>query len=335
MLEARTELSSPLGGSRRLAYRPFEAQRITEDRRWIHRPTVIPWAFPTPAATNQVIYWLGRANTYTSPLIAAAIPDYHLTGAGSGGDVFPRWRYEHVEDSGMLDLGGGDGEEVDGYRRVDNISDDVLGRFQSIYPGITITKDDIFFYVYGLLHSRAYRETYAADLKKSMPRVPLVTGFADFVHSGRRLSQLHLEYDSVEPYPLDGLDVEPSGDAYEFFAVGGKKMKFGQPKAEQKAAGERHDRGVIHYNDHITLRGIPLEAYRYMVGSRSAIEWIIDRYCVKTDKASGIVNDPNDWSREVEDPRYILDLLARIVTVSLETMKVVDALPDLDIIDKQ
>ena len=118
---------------------------------------------------------------------------------------------------------------------------------------------------------------------------------------------------------------------YEFFAVGSKKMSFGKPTAEQKTQGLRSDKSVIHYNDRITLRGVPEEAYRYTLGSRSAIEWIIDRYWVKTDKASGIVNDPNDWSREVSDPRYILDLLARIVTVSLETIRVLDSLPPLGV----
>ena len=91
------------------------------------------------------------------------------------------------------------------------------------------------------------------------------------------------------------------------------------------------DKSTVVYNDRITLSGIPEAAHRYMLGSRSAVEWIIDRYQVKTDKASGIVNDPNDWSREVEDPRYIIDLLARITTVSLETMTIVDGLPSLDI----
>jgi predicted helicase len=108
-------------------------------------------------------------------------------------------------------------------------------------------------------------------------------------------------------------------------------MAFGKPTAEQKVAGLRHDRSVIQYNDRITLRGVPEEAYRYTLGSRSAIEWIIDRYWARTDRASGIVNDPNDWSREVGDPRYIVDLLARIVTVSLETITVVDSLPPLDV----
>jgi len=156
-----------------------------------------------------------------------------------------------------------------------------------------------------------------------------------FIQAGRKLSEIHLGYESNTPYPLDGLDVDgPPGDAaYEYFRV--QKMRFGSPTREQKAAGERHDRTTIVYNDRITVRGLPEGAYRYMLGSRSAIEWIMDRYQVKTDKASGIVNDPNDWSREVSDPRYIIDLLARIVTVSLETMQIVDALPPLAIRESQ
>jgi len=178
---------------------------------------------------------------------------------------------------------------------------------------------------YGLLHSSDYRTTYAADLKRMLPRIPLLTAPADarsFADAGRRLSELHLGYQSVEPYPLDGLDVDvPAGkEAYEFFAVGAKKMRFGD---------KGKDRSALHYNERITLSGIPEEAYRYQLGSRSAIEWIIDRYWIRTDKASGIVNDPNDWSREVGNPRYILDLMARIVTVSLATMQIVDLLPPL------
>ena len=164
-----------------------------------------------------------------------------------------------------------------------------------------------------------------------LPRIPFAKDFRAFADAGTQLAALHLGYETVEPYPLEGLDVSgPGGEAdYGFFAVGDKKMVFGKPTAEQKAAGLRHDRSVIRYSDRITPRGVPEEAYRYTLGSRSAIEWIIDRYWVRTDKASGIVNDPNNWSREVGDPRYILDLLAGIVTVSLETIKVVDSLPRL------
>lgn len=161
----------------------------------------------------------------------------------------------------------------------------------------------------------------------------MVTDPQPFIDAGRVLSELHLGYESAKPYPLDGLPdraVDSNDEAaYQHFRV--EKMRFGKPAAEQKQAGLRDDRSTVVYNDRITLRGVPEEAYRYMLGSRSAIEWIMERYQVKVDKASGIRNDPNDWSREVGNPRYILDLLARIVTVSLETVTIVDALPLLDV----
>lgn len=334
LLAARSKLGDPLEATRLIAYRPFELQKLTDDRRWIHRPSVLPWAFPLASLPNKCIYWLGRASSYRSPLMAAAVPDYHLTGAGSGGDMFPRWRYERVGETEMLEFDGGDAP-VDGYRKIDNITDDALAQFAAVYADDAITKDDIFDFVYGLLHSPDYQETYAADLKRMQPRVPFTTDFWAFAKAGKRLSELHLGYQTVKPYPLTGLDSTPTGAPYAWYSVGDKKMRFGKPTAEQKAAGEKVDRSVIHYNARITVSGIPEAAYRYMVGSRSGIEWIIDRYYVKTDKASGIVNDPNDWSREVGDPRYILDLLARVVTVSLETMKIVDALPPLELIEEE
>lgn len=286
--------------------------------------------FSTPE-TQNIAFVLPGTSSHSDfcVLMTQEVPDLHLIDTGS---VFARYRFEQIKDSGMLDLGG-DGEVVDGYRRIDNITDGAIERFETAYPTEPITKDDVFFYAYGLLHSPEYRETYAADLKKMLPRIPMVRDFRSFADAGRALSDLHLGYESVEAFPLGGLEAEPQGDPYEFYSVGAKKMSFGKPSTEHKAAGEKRDRSVIHYNDRITLSGIPDEAYRYMLGSRSAIEWIIDRYYVKTDKASGIVNDPNDWSREVGDPRYILDLLARVVTVSVETMKIVDALPPLDIIE--
>jgi len=225
------------------------------------------------------------------------------------------------------------GEVADGYRKVDNITDDALAAFAAAYPGDLISKDDIFEYVYGLLHSPEYRATFAADLKKMLPRIPFAADFREFAKAGRRLIDLHLGYESIDPFPLDGLEVcGPGGDAdYEFFAVREKKMAFGKATSEQKKEGHRVDRSVIHYNERITLRGIPEPAYRYTLGARSAIEWIIDRYWVKRDAASGIVNDPNAWSREVGNPRYILDLVARTVAVSMETMYIVDALPALNL----
>jgi predicted helicase len=198
-----------------------------------------------------------------------------------------------------------------------------------------VTKDDIFYYVYGLLHSPTYRSEFAADLKKMLPRIPKVRDFHGFAEAGRRLADLHVGYESVAPYPLEEVVVSTGStdgelDEYAFYAVTDKKMAHPKVRVDGKLVP---DRTQIQYNPRILLTGIPEEAYRYQLGSRSAIEWIIDRYYIRTDKASGIVNDPNDWSREHGQPRYVIDLLKRIVTVSLETMKIVDALPDLDIID--
>ncbi len=313
-----------------ITYRPFQRQYLYGDERWIHRPGLVFELFPAPALHNVGFLLTGvSSHAPFSAFVVDAPPDKHLLDTGQ---FFARWRYEKVDESGMFDVH--EGEVVDGYRRIDNITDEALATFTAAYPGESINKDDIFNYVYGLLHSPEYRETYAADLKKMLPRIPFAKDFRAFADAGNQLAALHLRYETVEPYPLDGLDAAGlGGDAdYGFFAVRDKKMSFGKPNAEQKAAGLRHDRSVIQYNDRITLRGVPEEAYRYTLGSRSAIEWIIDRYWVKTDKASGIVNDPNDWSREVGDPRYIVDLLARIVTVSLETVRVVDSLPPLGVL---
>jgi predicted helicase len=316
---------------RKATYRPFFRQFLYFEKFWNQQVSeVLRGAFPVESLSNTGIYQVGSGSAVPfSVLMLDSLPDLHVTGAGSGGEFFARWRYEKAETDGMLSFGQPDGEVVDGYLRVDNITDHALSTFRAAY-GEKVTKDDIFDYVYGLLHSPEYRNTYAADLKKMLPRIPLVTNPWPYVDAGRRLGALHLGYGSVEPYSLEGLAVEgPAGDtAYDFFRV--EKMSFAKVRdaATKKLVA---DRSRIVYNSRITLGGIPEEAYGYMLGSRSAVEWIIDRYQLKTDKPSGIVNDPNDWSREVSNPRYIIDLLARIVTVSLETKKLVDALPPLEI----
>ena len=319
---------------RKGSYRPFTHAAVCFDRTLNNTIYRLEELFPVPGLRNWGFTLTGPSSHYAFCLLTAdSLPDLHHLDTGQ---FFARWRYEKVQaEEGMLSLDTAyddDAEVIDGYRRIDNITDHALTTFRAAY-GDRITKDDIFFYVYGLLHSPDYRETYAADLKKVLPRIPLVTDPWPYVEAGRRLSELHLGYESVDPYPLAGLDdPAPTGDAaYDHFRV--EKMTFAKvrdPETKKLVA----DRSTVVYNSRITLSGIPEEAYRYQLGSRSAIEWIIDRYQVKVDggpKGSGIVNDPNDWSREVGDPRYIIDLLARIVTVSLETLKIVDALPPLDI----
>ncbi|WP_040385350.1 DEAD/DEAH box helicase [Demetria terragena] len=318
-------------------YRPFTKTSLYFDRAWNNSVYRLNELFPTPGHPNHGFVAIApRVEATPAVLMVDQIPD--LSFYSYTGQFFARWRYEKVDDAdGTLSIdtsssSSSSSEVIDGYLRIDNITDHALSQFQGAY-GERITKDDIFNYVYGLLHAPDYRTRYAADLKKSLPRIPLVADAQPFIDAGRRLSEIHLAYETVEPYPLEGLDAEPpqGSDPYEYYAVGNKEMRFGKlPKepAERQAAD---DRSTITYNTNITLTGIPEDAYRYMLGSKSAIEWIIARYYIKTDKPSGIVNDPNDWSREVGDPRYILDLLARVVTVSVETNTIVDALPSLDI----
>jgi predicted helicase len=250
--------------------------------------------FPTSEHLNYGIVMTGVSSHHEfSFVMVDQIPDLHTLDTGQ---FFSRYTYEAVQDDSAL-FDSAEGEVIDGYRRIDNITDDALARFHTAY-GPSITKDDLFFYVYGQLHCPDYRNQFAADLKKMLPRIPMVTDPQPFIDAGRALSELHLGYESAKPYTLDGLPdraVDSNDEAaYQQFRV--EKMRFGKPTAEQKQAGLRDDRSTVVYNDRITLRGVPEEAYRYMLGSRSAIEWIMERYQVKVDKASQIRNDPNDWS---------------------------------------
>ncbi|MGY2125874.1 DEAD/DEAH box helicase [Nocardia gipuzkoensis] len=305
-------------------YRPFQRVRFYGDRNWIDRPGVIEQMFPEQLSNTCIAVPL--PGSMAPPFLALAVDqvvDAGLAGLGAI-RVFPRWRYEPATPD-SAHLFETDGEIIGTFRKVDNVTDEALAKFRTAY-GTQITKDDIFFYVYGLLHSHEYREVYEADLKKMLPRIPLVVDPWPFIEAGRELSDLHINYENVEPYQLDGFDVDAVGDPYKFFRV--EKMAYGKQRVDGKTAT---DKSTITYNSRITLTGVPKDSTRFMLGSRSAVEWIIERYQVKRDKASGIVNDPNDWSREVGNPRYILDLLARVVTVSVNTMKFVDALPPLRI----
>ena len=171
--------------------------------------------------------------------------------------------------------------------------------------------------MYGILHSPEYKTRFAADLKKRLPRIPYAKDFNAFSKAGRDLAQWHLNYETIEPYPVQESTSDFAQEPKEFYRV--QKMKFAGKVRES-------DKTTIIYNSKVTLSEIPLEAYDYIVNGKSAIEWIMERYQVTTDKNSGITNNPNDWS---EDSRYIVDLVKRIVRVSIETMKIVDKLPAL------
>jgi predicted helicase len=309
-------------------YRPFNKLWMYYDRRLNEMPSLTGQLFPKHDLSNIAICTTGVGNRDEfSVLVTSVLPDMHMTDKSGASQCFPLYLYEASDKSGEFDYGD---EIIDGYRRRDAITDAILKTFRAAY-GPKVTKKDIFYYVYGILHSPEYRTRFASDLKKMLPRIPLTKetkDFKAFSDAGRKLAEWHLNYETVEPWPLvehmDKFDFNP----WDQFKV--QKMNFARPTAEQKAAGAKYDKTQIIYNSHLTLKMIPLEAYDYVVNGKPALEWIIERYQVSRDKDSGILNDPNDWCKEHNQPRYIVDLLARIVRVSIETMKIVNSLPSLN-----
>lgn len=312
------------------SYRPFTTEHVYFGPLLCHRRGELDTMFPTPHHENVGIYQVGNGSAVPfSAVMINGLPDLHVTGAGSGGQFFPRWTYTSAAADGALDLETGAIEPDEyGYRRVDNITDEILTLYQEAV-GSQVTKDDIFFYVYGLLHDPIYRETYAADLKKMLPHIPTPESqerFEQLVAAGRGLSDLHIDYENVEPFRVD-VQLKPGADPDDpnTWRVTAKKMKWAKKK--DPATGKNIDDVTkLIYSPKITISGIPPAAERYMIGSRSALAWIIDRYLVKTDSASGIVNDPNDWYVEHNNPRYVVDLIAKVTTVAVETVKIVDSL---------
>ena len=315
---------------RQSMYRPFCRQWMYFSRRFNERVYQIPRLFPTERQENVVISVTGVGATKSfSALVVDAIPNYHLLDTGQ---CFPLYWYETVEEAekrlskaqtGSVQIGLLDQDDTiqeigtpdaDSYIRREAITDWALERFRTQYGDESLTKRDIFHYIYGLLHSPEIRQEYAADLKKMLPRIPFTADFWAFSRTGKALMDLHLAYETVEPWPLE-----------EHWAAG-KSQDYTVEKIKFPKKGER-DRIV--YNQRLTLSGIPEEAYAYEVNGKSALEWVMERYSVREDKASGIVNDPNTMLRETGNLRYIVDLLKRMVRVSIESEQFVATLPAL------
>lgn len=298
-------------------YRPYSKQRLYFQKMLNDRMGRMLQVFPTPGHQNKVIAatGIGASKTF-SALVAHCLPNYHMHDTGQ---CFPLYWYEKADADATPQgemFSAASAPDADGYVRRDAITDWALDAFRTHYGDAAISKEDIFWYVYGILHSPEYRQRFAADLKKMLPRIPFAEDFIAFSAAGRQLGEWHLNYETVEPFPLTEeakrLVMEPD----DYLVT---KMTFGKKDGKP-------DKSVIVYNPHLVLRDIPLEAYEYVVNGKPAIEWIMERYQVTVDKASGIKNDPNQWS---EDPRYIVDLLKRIVRVSLESVRIVKALPAL------
>ena len=306
-------------------YRPYQKMRLYNDRDFIQRPYQTPRLFPTSEHKNLVICVSGiGANKPFTALITNYIPCLDLV---EKSQCFPLYWYDEKEPD-LLDLfNQGTDNKIEKYTRKDGVTDWILTQCRKQYGYKTqITKEDIFYYVYGILHSPDYRSTFEADLKKMLPRLPLVDSkeeFFAFNNAGRQLAELHLNYETIEPYRKCEIEFAPFTNKGDFMNYRVEKMRFG--KIDSKTA----DKSVIYYNTSIAIKNIPSEAYEYVVNGKSAIEWIMERYQVTTDTKSGITNDPNDWAKEHDDEKYIYNLLLRIINVSVQTVEIVKSLPKL------
>ena len=223
-------------------------------------------------------------------LISGLIPDNHLVGAGCVTQCFPYYTYAE-----------------DGSNRRENITDWALAQFQAKY-GSDVTKWDIFHYVYAMLHHPQYRERYAENLKRDLPHIPLLhraEAFQACVRIGRQLMELHLHYEQAREYPLQEIENPDVPFSYRV-----QKMRL------------TPDRSALVVNQSLTLAGILPRCFAYRLGNRSALDWVIDQYQVSEDKRSGIVSDPNN----LDDEAYIVRLVRQVVTVSMETVRLVDEL---------
>ena len=318
-------------------YRPFTKQHVYFEQKLNDMTYQLPSMFPTPEHSNIGFYIVNPGSAKPFSAIATdLIPDLAMWGSNAG-QFFTRftWAPVDAEDGGLFGKGnvvkqseasvyGQVGEVVDGYVRVDNITEEIKQIYRDALGG-DVSGDDIFHFVYGKLHDPGYRTRYAADLKKMLPHIETPSSRAEFdkfAVAGKELMALHVDYESVEPWPLD---IQVKGDESNREAWRVQKMKWAKRK-DPETGKNVNDVTKLIYNKQVTISGIPAEADEYMLGSRSALAWLIDRYQVKKDKASGIVNDPNDWADEVGNPRYIVDLIGKVTRVAMETVRIVDGL---------
>ena len=310
--QKRTEYDE--GYIRKTVYRPFVATNCYANYTLINSKYLMDRIFPDSSSENQLICVPGKGSAKPfSVLMVNTIPDLNLNEAGA--QCFPRYRYPNLatapaEADTTETLEGIEPES----NRIDNISDTALDTFRYHYRDSTITKDMIFDYVYGLLHAPGYREQFANDLSRVLPRIPFAPDFHAFAEAGKALADLHLGYETCERYPLEVIFAS-DGDAqpHHFRLTETEKMGF--------VGGAKT---VLKINDFVSLSGIPEETHRYVVNGRAPLEWFVDRYQVKQDKDSGIFNDPNGW---FEDPRDLVTAIERIVYVSVESTRIIEGLP--------
>ncbi len=295
---------------RKVMYRPFIATNCYANYIFIQRKYQMDRIFPNKTSENRVICVPGIGSKKAfSALMTGTIPDLGLNNAVQ---CFPRYSYPKPADpSEGTHTFQGIGELPD---RIDNISDTALRTFRDHYRDDTLTKDDIFDYVYGILHPPSYREQFANDLSKMIPRIPFAPDFHAFAQAGAVLTSLHLNYETCERYPLELIFSHQGEPQPKHFQLSKRAMRYTDKEAKT----------TLILNDHVRLSGIPEEAHRYVVNGRTPLEWFIDRYKITQDKDSGIINDPNGW---FADPRDLVTAIERIVYVSVESARIIEGLP--------
>jgi len=274
-------------------YRPFTCSFLYFDPHLNNSRYQFPYILPT-ADTEKENYVIAVTNHSQIPFVVYIVNYLPCIDVGGRpGQCFPFYRYDE-----------------DGSNRQENITDWALTEYRRHYQDDTIAKWDIFYYIYGILHHRVYRQRYAANLKRELPRIPYAPDFHAFAQAGKGLAELHLNYEQQPEYPLNWIE---NKDVPLNWRV--EKMRLSKDKTK------------LIYNEFLTLSGIPPAAFAYRLGNRSALDWIIDQYRIKTDKRSGIVNDPN----RLDDEQYIVRLIGQVITVSLSTVQIVNSLPSLGI----
>ena len=296
---------------RKAIYRPFISMNCYTDYTFMQRKFQMDRIFPDPSSENRVICVSNKgARVPFSLLITDTMTDLNFYDSGT--QCFPRYQYPRPSDApdtmdDLLDIDAAPD-------RIDNISDTALRAFRDHYRDDTITKDDIFDYIYGVLHATSYREAFANDLSKMIPRIPYAPNFHDFAKAGTALIELHLNYERCEEYPLEVVFAHDGEPQSHHFHLGRRAMRFTNKEAKT----------TLIINEHVRLTGIPDEAHHYFVDGRTPLEWFINRYKIKQDEYSGIVNDPNGW---FENPRDLITAIERIVYVSVESTKIIEGLP--------
>ena len=284
---------------RQMLYRPFTKSHFYFDRFMAERVYVFPSIFPTSEteAENRVICVPNRGGRTDFWCYITNVIPHTVFITIDASQCFPFYIYDE-----------------DGTNRRENITDWALARFREHYKDANITKWDIFHYTYALLHHPAYRERYQVNLKRDLPHIPYAPKFWEFVEAGKRLADIHIHYEEQSQYKLDLIETPDMPLDWRV-----AQMKFSKDKTQ------------IKYNDFLTLAGIPAEAFAYRLGNRSALEWVVDQYRVKTDKRSGIINDPN----RADDETYIVDLIRKVISLSLETVRIVEKLSALEITEEE